>query len=60
MPDINQLKNNEMNEIIDFYNKIEEYGHIFHLDPELLDKPFNKILEGMKEIEDMMDESYGM
>ena len=49
-----------MNEISDFYYHIEEYGHIFHLDPKLLDEPFKKIIEGIEEIEKMMDDSYGM
>mgnify|MGYP000963190906 CR=1 FL=1 len=33
MADIKEIKKAEMSEIIDFYYKIEEYGHIFHLDP---------------------------
>lgn len=49
-----------MQEIIDFYYKIDEYGHIFHLDPSLLDEPFKKILEGMSEIDKMMDDSFEM
>lgn len=60
MSDIMKIKKNEMNEIIDFYYKIDEYGHIFHLDDKLLDEPFKKILEGISEIEKMMDDSYGM
>lgn len=55
-----EIKKVEMSEIIDFYYKIEEYGHIFHLDPKLLDEPFKKIIEGMEAVEKMMDESYGM
>jgi hypothetical protein len=58
--DINEIKKAEMIEIIDFYYKIEEYGHIFHLDPKLLDEPFKKIIEGMKAVEEMMNDSYGM
>ena len=57
---IMKIKKAEMSEIIDFYHKIEEYGHIFHLDPKLLDEPFKKIIEGMIAVEKMMDESYGM
>lgn len=49
-----------MSEMIDFYYKIEEYGHIFHLDLKLLDEPFKKIIEGMEAVEKMMDDSYGM
>jgi len=58
--DINEIKKTEMGEIIDFYYHIEEYGHIFHLDPKLLDAPFKKILEGIAQVEKMMDDSYGM
>jgi hypothetical protein len=58
--DIKEIKKQEMDEILDFYHGIEEYGHIFYLDPKLLDEPFKKILEGIKAIEDMMKESYEM
>lgn len=58
MADIKVLKKQEMQEIIDFYYKIDEYGHIFHLDSKLLDEPFKKILEGMSE--KLMDDSFGM
>ena len=60
MADIKEIKKAEMSEIIDFYDKIEKYGHIFHLDPKLLDEPFKKIIEGMEAIEKMMEDSYGM
>jgi hypothetical protein len=30
MADIKELKKDEMENIIDFYYHIEEYGHIFH------------------------------
>ena len=58
--DIMEIKKAEMSEIIDFYYKIAEYGHVFRLDPKLLDEPFTKIIEGMESVEKMMDESYGM
>lgn len=58
--DIKDIKKHEMQEIIDFYYKIEEYGHIFHLDPKLLDEPFKKILDGISEVEKMMDDSWEM
>ena len=51
MADIKEIKKAEMSEIIDFYYKMEEYGHIFHLDPKLLDEPFKKIIEGMEAVE---------
>jgi hypothetical protein len=60
MADIKEIKKAEMQEIIDFYYCIEEYGHIFHLDPKLLDEPFKKILEGMEEINKMMKDSWSM
>ena len=60
MADIREIKKAEMSEIIDFYYKILEYGHIFHLDPKLLDEPFKKIIEGMEVVEKMMEDSYGM
>lgn len=58
MSDIKDIKKAEMQEIIDFYYSIEEYGHIFHLDPKLLDEPFRKIIEGISEIGKMMNDSY--
>jgi len=58
--DIKEFKKEEMQEIIGFYYGIEEYGHIFHLDPILLDEPFKKIMEGIAEINKMMDDSFSM
>ncbi len=58
--DIKELKPQEMAEIINFYRHIEDYGHVFYLEPKLLDKPFKKISEGISEIRKMMDDSYGM
>ncbi len=60
MPDIKELKEIEMIEILDFHQHIEDYGHIFLLDPKLLDEPFKKIMDGIKEVQQMMDDSYGM
>jgi hypothetical protein len=37
MTNIKALKNEEMQEVIDFYHFIEEYGHIFYDDPAVLD-----------------------
>lgn len=56
--DIKKIKPDEMEEIIDFYYHIEDFGHIFHLDPKLLDEPFRKIIEGIDEIKKMINESY--
>lgn len=58
--DIKELKKPEMQEILDFYYGIEEYGHIYHYPPEKLDEPFRKILEGIKEVQKLMDDSYEM
>lgn len=58
--DIKELKPDELQEIIDFYYFIEEYGHVFHLDPEKLDVPFKKIIDGIYEIRRMMNESFSM
>lgn len=58
--DIKEIKKEEMSNILDFYYGIIEYGHIFHLDPKLLDKPFEKILEGIKEVNEMMNQSWSM
>ena len=60
MSDIKEIKSVEMGEIIDFYYDIEEYGHIFHLDEKLLDEPFKKIMEGISEIQKMMDDSWSI
>lgn len=60
MSDIKKIKNEEMDDIQNFCNVIEEYGHIFHMNTELLDEPFNKIMEGISEVHKMMDESWEM
>jgi len=60
MADIKEIKKYEMEEISDFLNKIEDYGHIFHMNPKLLDEPFKKIMEGIEEVEKMMDDSFDM
>ena len=56
--DINELKKSEISEIYDFLETLQEYGHIYHLEPKKLDKPFKKILEGMNEIINLMNESW--
>ncbi len=56
--DIFQYKKLEMEEIIDFYYHVEEYGHIYYDEPELLDKSFNKILEGIKEIKQLIENNF--
>lgn len=58
--DINEIKKEEMQEIIEFYYHIKDYGHIFHLDSELLKEPFRKIIEGIEEIKEMIDKSFNI
>lgn len=60
MADIMQLKKEEMQKIIDFYHGVEEYGHIYHFPDEALDEPFRKILEGIAEVNKLMDDSFEM
>lgn len=56
MPHIKELRKNEMEEIIDFYHHIEEYGHIFYGDNQELEEPFKKIMEGIDEIRKIQKE----
>ena len=55
MSDIKELKKLE---IIDFFYFIQDYGHIFYDDPSVLDKPFIKIMEGIDEIRQIVDNNY--
>lgn len=55
---INEIKKEELNEIKDFINFIEDYGHIFYDDPKTLDESFNKILKGINEIKEIIDDNY--
>ena len=58
--DIKKIKRFEMEEIQDFCNSIEEYGHIYHYPAERLDEPFNKIMEGIEEVQKLMRDSFEM
>lgn len=58
MADIKEIKKEEINEIQDFLEGLEDYGHIYHYSPEKLDEPFKKILEGIKEIQQLMKDSF--
>lgn len=60
MANIKQIKSTEMQEIKDFCDGIEEYGHIYHYPIENLDEPFKKIMEGIKEVQKMMNDSFSM
>jgi len=58
--DIAILKKREIQEIYDFLELIQDYGHIYHYPEENLDEPFKRILEGISEIQKLMDDSYSM
>jgi hypothetical protein len=55
MADIKDIRKSEMEEIIDFWNHIQEYGHIFYGDNQELEEPFKKILEGIEEVRKIQD-----
>jgi hypothetical protein len=57
---IADIKKSEIQEIYDFLEGIKEYGHIFHLEPKLLDEPFGEILKGIEKIQQMMKDSWSM
>ena len=48
MPHIKELRKEEMQEIIDFWYSIEEYGHIFYGDNSELEPAFKKIMRESK------------
>ena len=56
--DIKEIKKEELQEIIDFYQHIEDFGHIFYDNPQILDAPFSKIMEGINEIRKIIDDNY--
>ena len=58
--DINDIKPDELQEIIDFYYFIKDFGHIYHFPENRLDAPFNKIIEGINEVRNYIDDSYSM
>lgn len=60
MSDITKIKQYELEEILDFYNGVKEYGHIYHFPDKNLDEPFNKIMEGIEEIQQMIKDSFEM
>jgi len=55
---IKDIKSLEIQEIRDFCDGLEEYGHIYHYPPERLDEPFKKILEGIGEVQKLMDDRW--
>ena len=58
--DIKEIKKQEIDDIYDFLQGLQEYGHIYHYPPEKLDEPFKKILEGIQEIQQLTKDSYEM
>lgn len=56
--DIKEIKKQEVQELYDFLEGLEDYGHIYHYAPERLDGPFMKIMEGVKEVQQLMEESF--
>lgn len=58
--DIAKIKAEEMDDIQDFCNGIQEYGHIYHYPKEMLDEPFKKIMEGINEVNQLMKDSFEM
>ena len=57
---INNIKQNEMSDIYDFWLGIQDYGHVYHYPAENLDAPFKKIMDGIAEVQKMMRDSYEM
>ena len=55
MSNINQLRKEEMEQVIDFYYHIEEYGHIFYGDNSELEEPFKKITEGIEQVKAIIE-----
>lgn len=58
--DIGEIKRDEIIQIKDFLQEIEDYGFVYRYPAENLDDPFNKILEGIKEIQQLMLHSWDM
>lgn len=56
--DIKVIKSEEMQEIIDFYYFIEEYGHIFYGDDSELTEPFKKIMDGISDVRNIIEDYY--
>ena len=58
MSNINQIRKEEMEQVIDFYYHIEEYGHIFYGDNSELEEPFKKITEGIEQVREIVENYY--
>lgn len=55
---INEIKKEEVQTVINFLQHLEDYGHIYYYPDKWLDEPFRKILEGISEIKKLMDDSW--
>ena len=58
--DIKEIKKEDINEIYDFLEGLQNYGHIYHYPPERLDEPFKKIIDGIDEVRQLMKDSFEM
>lgn len=58
--DIKEIKKEEVSEMYDFLEGLQDYGHIYHYPPEKLNEPFKKIMEGIEEIQQLMNDSFEM
>ena len=60
MADIKELKKQEVEEILAFWQGLQDYGHIYHYPAEKLNAPFKKIMDGIDEIQELMKDSNEM
>jgi len=58
--DIKKIKEEEVSEIYNFLECLQNYGHIYQYPPDKLDEPFIKIMEGIEEIQQLMNDSFEM
>jgi len=58
--DIKEIKKQEIEEIHDFLEELNDFGHIYHFPHERLDSPFKKIIEGIQEVQKLMKDSFDM
>lgn len=56
-----ELKRSELEDIIDFYNFIEEYGYVFHGErQEELNQEFKNIINSISKIKEIMNDNYNI
>jgi len=58
--DIKKIKSIEIGEMYHFLENLQDYGHIYHYPSEKLDEPFKKIMEGIEEVRQLMNDSFEM